>query len=93
MDADRAAGQILEACQYGDAETVLSIPAKIATVLQGLFPGLTADVAGLVNWMLPGPGGIMNRRTTGAHSETRFSTNALTQLTDEAARDNNQMGQ
>jgi short-subunit dehydrogenase len=92
MNADRAARQILEACQYGDAETVLSMPAKLATVVQGLFPGLTADLAGVVNWMLPGPGGILNRRTTGARSETRYSSNVFTKLTDRAARQNNEMG-
>lgn len=91
INADRAAEQIIEACRYGDAEIILTLPAKLASAFHGLFPGLTADLAGLVNWMLPGPGGIGNRRATGSRSESMFSENFLTSLTDEAARKNNQM--
>jgi short-subunit dehydrogenase len=44
QSAERAARQIIEACKRGDAEVVLSLPAKVASVVHGLFPGLTADL-------------------------------------------------
>jgi NAD(P)-dependent dehydrogenase (short-subunit alcohol dehydrogenase family) len=92
MDAERAAGQILDACRYGDAEIVLSLPAKFGTKFHALFPGLSADLAGLVNrFFLPAQGGIGPRRLRGADSETKYSSNAFTALTDEAARRHNQM--
>src|ERR671933_1496025 len=58
ISAERAARQIVSACRHGDAEVILSLPAKAATWFHGLFPGLTSDLLGLVNRGLPGPGGI-----------------------------------
>lgn len=91
MDATRAARQILRACRRGDAEAVLSLPAKVATVVHALAPGLTADVLGLVNRLLPGPGGIGTGRAQGAESESPLSPSVLTALGDRAAVRNNEV--
>jgi hypothetical protein len=40
---------------------VLSLPAKVAVKLHGLFPGTTTDLLGLMNVLLPPPGGIGKR--------------------------------
>jgi NAD(P)-dependent dehydrogenase (short-subunit alcohol dehydrogenase family) len=53
MSADRAASQILRFARTGRAEGVLSIPAKVLARFHGLFPGLTADLLGTVNRLLP----------------------------------------
>ena len=58
MSANRAAGQIVAATRQGRAERILSVPANLIAHSHGLFPGLTADILGLVNRALPngGPG-------------------------------------
>src|SRR5207302_9781254 len=86
MSAERAAHQIIKACKQGMAEIVLSLPAKCAVTFHGLFPGLTADVLGLVHRTLPGPGGIGQRQAQGKESESAWSPSWLTILTERAAQ-------
>jgi len=91
QSAERAARQIIAACKRGDAEVVLSLPAKLATTVHGLFPGCTADLLGLANTLLlPGPGGIGTAHRTGKDSSSQLSPSWLTRLSDEAARQNNE---
>jgi short-subunit dehydrogenase len=91
ISAERAAQQIVRALERGDSEVILSLPAKIATWVHGLLPGLTSDVLGLVNRLLPRPGGIGHERAEGKESESAVSRSFLTGLTDQAARANNQV--
>lgn len=91
MSAERAARQIITACKHGTAEIVLSLPAKCGVAFHGLFPGLTADLLGLVNRALPGPGGIGQARVSGKESESAWSPSWLTTLTDRAAHENNEV--
>lgn len=91
MSASRAARQVVEACKRGDAEVVLSIQAKLAVRFHGLFPGLTADLLGLVNKLLPAPGGIGNRSAKGKESESELSPSWLTTLSEHAAARNNEI--
>src|SRR5262249_34238650 len=57
ISAERAAEQILDACARGDAEIVLSLPAKVAATFHALFPELSAVLLSLTNRLLPGPEG------------------------------------
>jgi NAD(P)-dependent dehydrogenase (short-subunit alcohol dehydrogenase family) len=57
IDARRAARQVVRAARRGEAERVLALSANLLTRFHGLFPGLTADILGLLNRVLPGPGG------------------------------------
>jgi short-subunit dehydrogenase len=91
MSAERAARQILTACKRGEAEVVLSLQAKLAAGIQSIFPGMTADVMGVVNRLLPAPGGIGTQRMRGAESESSFAPSLLTALGDKAARENNEI--
>lgn len=93
MSAERAARQIIAACRRGDAEVVLSLPAKAAAKFHGLFPGLTADLLGLVNRLLPGPGGIGEERAKGKESGSMLTPSPLTALSDRASRRNNELPQ
>jgi NAD(P)-dependent dehydrogenase (short-subunit alcohol dehydrogenase family) len=93
MAASRAARQIINACKRGDAEVILSIQAELAVRFHGLFPGLTADLLGLVNYLLPGAGGIGKRRAKGKDSQSRWSPSLLTTLNEMAARENNEVGE
>lgn len=90
LSAENAARQILDACRRGDAEVVLGVPYQLASAFHGLFPGLTADLLGLVNRLLPGLGGIGADSAKGHDSESWASPSLLTSLTDKAAMRNNQ---
>ncbi|HKP13890.1 MAG TPA: SDR family NAD(P)-dependent oxidoreductase [Blastocatellia bacterium] len=91
INARRAARQIVEAARRGDAEVVLTVQAKAAALFHGVFPGLTADLLGLVNQLLPESGGIGIAREKGRQSESAWSRSWLTALTDRAAEENNQI--
>jgi NAD(P)-dependent dehydrogenase (short-subunit alcohol dehydrogenase family) len=91
QSAERAARQIIAACKRGDAEVVLSLPAKLATIVHGLFPGSTADLLGLVNTLLlPGRGGIGSAQLPGKDSSSPLAPSWLTRLSDRAAERNNE---
>src|SRR5438094_466573 len=49
MDVERAARRILNAVRNGNSHVVLSLPAKVADKVHGLFPGLTDDAPALAN--------------------------------------------
>jgi hypothetical protein len=91
MAAERAARQIIRACKRGDAEVILSIQAKVAALFHGMFPGLTADMLGVVNRLLPGPGGIGEAGARGYESESDLAPSWLTALSDRAAMQNNEI--
>jgi short-subunit dehydrogenase len=91
MMAERAARQIVDACKRGDAEIVLSIQAQLAVKFHALFPGLTQDLLGLVNRVLPGPGGIGRKRAKGKNSQSELSPSWLTVLNEKAAQRNNEV--
>ncbi|MBL8794627.1 MAG: SDR family NAD(P)-dependent oxidoreductase [Planctomycetia bacterium] len=91
MSAERAARQVLAACCAGKAEVVLSLPAKLAVKFHDAFPGLTTDILALVDRCLPQPGGVGAAPVLGKHSESAWSSNVLTTLTDRAAERNNQI--
>lgn len=90
MSAETAARRIVAACVRGDAEVVLSLPAKLLALGHGVAPGLTADLLGLVNRLLPAPGGIGHHRLAGKDSETPLTRSWWTTLTRVAARRNNE---
>ena len=91
MAAERAARQIIRACKRGDAEVVLSIQAKVAALFHGVFPGVTADMLGLINRLLPGPGGIGEARARGYESQSDLAPSLWTALSDKAAAQNNEI--
>jgi len=91
MSAERAARQILRACRVGRAEIVLSLPAKLATTLFALFPGISTQFAGMVNeYAMPAPGGIGEMRAQGRESETSVTQSWATGLSRAAAERNNE---
>jgi NAD(P)-dependent dehydrogenase (short-subunit alcohol dehydrogenase family) len=91
MKAERAARQIIAACKRGDAEVVLSIQAELAVRFHALFPGLTSDLLGLINYLLPSAGGIGRRSAKGKDSQSGWSPSLLTVLNETAAEQNNEL--
>ncbi|MGH9335135.1 MAG: SDR family NAD(P)-dependent oxidoreductase, partial [Vicinamibacteria bacterium] len=53
MDPEKAARRIVEAVRRGDAEAVVGAPAKLAALVHGIFPKLTADAARAIARILP----------------------------------------
>jgi NAD(P)-dependent dehydrogenase (short-subunit alcohol dehydrogenase family) len=91
MSAEHAASRILAAAQQGEVEVVLGLPAKVAVVVDQLFPEISGDLAVLAGRLLPAMGGIGTESRRGAESESSASRNILTQSTDRAAERNNEV--
>jgi short-subunit dehydrogenase len=91
IDAERAAAQIIKACRDGRAKIVLSLPAKIVSLIHGVAPSLTCDVLALVDGLLPGPGGIGAQRAKGYESRPEWLPDWTTALGDKAAERNNEL--
>ena len=92
ISAESAAQAILEGCARGDAEIVLTLPAKLAVLVQALLPSLMSEVMAMVDrWALPEPGGIGKRALPG-HESRGVLPEFVTTLTDEAADRNNERG-
>jgi NAD(P)-dependent dehydrogenase (short-subunit alcohol dehydrogenase family) len=90
INANWAAHKILRAAARGDAELVITLPAKLAVVMHGLFPALTSDLLGLVDrWILPEPGGIGPWSVEGRYSRGKLP-GIVTLLPDRAAKANNE---
>jgi short-subunit dehydrogenase len=91
ISAERAAARIIRACRHGEAETMVSLPSRLATTFHGVFPGVTAEMNALINAMLPAPGGIGQDRRTGKESESAAAPSIFTALNERAAARNNEM--
>lgn len=94
IDADRAAHQILQACRNGDAELVITVQAKLATLAHDLVPGLFADAMALMNRLLPDAAsgdGDVARPGRESESEWAEPDATLTAPTYKAARENNEL--
>lgn len=89
--AESAARQIIAAVRRGDAEVVVGLPARMMTWLHGVCPGLIADLNGILNSLLPGPGGIQTQARSGQESVSWISPSILTKLSDDAAGRNNEI--
>lgn len=92
MSAKKAAQQIVQATARGDAEIILSFPAKVAVRLHGLLPGFTSTFFGWIDRLLPKASpGSRGERYTGEQSETTLSQSFLTELNQKAARKYNEI--
>lgn len=91
VSAENAARQIVRACKRGQAELVISIPAKIAVLFDALFPEAMYQILGMVNQVLPAPGGIGTQTAKGKESTSAWSPSWLTTLNEQAAVRNNEV--
>ena len=91
IKAERAARQVINACRYGRAEIILSMPANLAVYINSIAPELTADVLALTAQLLPAPGGIGTRALEGSESTSEWSPSVLTTLNEQAAERHNQL--
>jgi len=91
VSAENAARQIVHACKRGQAELVISVPAKVAVLFDSLFPEAMSQMLALANRLLPEAGGAGTQRTKGRDSTSAWSPSWLTALNDEAALRNNEV--
>jgi NAD(P)-dependent dehydrogenase (short-subunit alcohol dehydrogenase family) len=92
IDGRRAASQIIDAMRHGEAELIVSWPARLAVVAAGLAPNTVASVMTLVNRVLPSPTGTLgNESHSGWHSGSRWAPSPLTRLTERSAAENNEL--
>ncbi|QJW90779.1 SDR family oxidoreductase [Spirosoma taeanense] len=91
IDSGECAREVIDACRYGEAERIITLTAKIGAALEGLAPNLIGETMGVLNTFLPDPGGIGEQRALGKDSETPLSQSFLTNLTNEAAEQNNEI--
>lgn len=91
VSADRAARQIVKACEYGRAELIISLPAKFAIKMHALFPTATDLVLRTADKLLPSVEGNDGLKKKGAESGTGLTNSWLTALDRKAAEKNNQL--
>ena len=91
VSAENAARQVVSACKRGQAELVISVPAKIAVLFDALFPEATSQMLALANGLLPKAGGVGTERMKGRDSTSSWSPSWLTTLNEEAALRNNEV--
>jgi len=86
MKAERAADKIIAATRTGCAEKILGVPANLLARFHGLLPGVTTEILGLVNRLLPHGSKVVER---GANSDILRQPIpfALTKLGRDAARE------
>ena len=91
VSAENAARQVVSACKRGQAELVISVPAKIAVLFDSLFPETMSQMLALANGLLPKAGGVGTERMKGRDSTSSWSPSWLTTLNEEAALRNNEV--
>lgn len=90
VSAENAARQIINAARNGDAELIISLPAKLAAKMNELLPELTADITAFINQILPSPGGIGTNLARGKDSKSWISPSILTTLSEKQINKNNE---
>jgi short-subunit dehydrogenase len=91
VSAENAARQVVRACKRGQAELVISVPAKVAVLFESLFPEAMSQILAVVNQLLPGAGGVGEQTMKGRDSTSAWSPSWLTTLNEEAAIRNNEV--
>lgn len=95
IDARRAASQVLDACRHGDAELVITWPARLAIVANAVAPEIFATAMNAANRLLPKPLAndhvFSHRSRSGWQSLSAWAPSTLTRMTDRAAARNNEI--
>ncbi len=90
ISVKRAARQIVRATRRGTTELIITLPAQLLARFHGALPGLSTEILGLVNRLLPTSDATGTERHAGRESETPLTRSFLTSLGRRAARDYNE---
>lgn len=91
MSAEKAAEQILSACQGGRGEVFISNTLNLSIYFQAAFPELTRELLEMINRFLPRMGGIGTSAAKGYESESAITRSFVTGLSQRAALRNNEI--
>jgi NAD(P)-dependent dehydrogenase (short-subunit alcohol dehydrogenase family) len=91
IGAPRAARKIIDACQSGRAELVLTPAAKIAIAIEGVAGGLVARAMEIAARLLPKSDESGGEGVQGKDIQSRWTQSRLTALTRAAAKANNEL--
>ena len=93
IDATRAARELVDACRYGDAELVISLPARLAIIANAVAPEVVSLAMSLANnLILPNATDTAgDERHIGWQSRSRWAPSIATRLTEQAAAQNNEV--
>ncbi len=93
IDGRRAAAQVIDAARHGDAELVITLPAKLAVIANAVAPEVMAFIMATANTtLLPPPaddGGT--EAHSGWQSLSDWAPSRLTRMTERAASENNEL--
>jgi NAD(P)-dependent dehydrogenase (short-subunit alcohol dehydrogenase family) len=92
IGARRAARQLIEACRHGEADLVITWPARLAIVANALVPEAVALAMNVANRLLPSATDAAGERAhSGWQGLSSWAPSRLTKLTDRAAAENNEL--
>jgi NAD(P)-dependent dehydrogenase (short-subunit alcohol dehydrogenase family) len=92
IDARRAASQIVDAARCGDAELVVTWPARLAVAMEAMLPNLVAAAMSVTNRLLPSPAEHAGDKShSGWQSSSAWAPSPLTRATERSAADNNEL--
>jgi len=94
IDAASAAAQVIDACRHGDPDLVITWAAKVAVMMNGLFPDLVAlGMMAANRLILPAPADDRSgdERHSGWQSLSNWAPSKLTTLSERAAVENNEL--
>ncbi|MBA3398013.1 MAG: SDR family oxidoreductase [Deltaproteobacteria bacterium] len=91
MNAERAARQIIRACEHGDAEVVLSLQGRLAAKAHALAPNLVQEALAVVARLMPSSEGGSRVGVEGKDAESALAPSVWTAWGDAAARRNNEV--
>jgi NAD(P)-dependent dehydrogenase (short-subunit alcohol dehydrogenase family) len=91
IDAERAAAQVLQACQNGEAEVYIANYLNPPVWAARLAPTLVTELFSIINRVLPTMGGIGQQRAFGYESQSAVSPSWATALGDAAAERHQEM--
>lgn len=92
IDAQRAAAQVVDALRHGDAELVVSWPAKVAIAAAATMRNTFASLMAATNQFLPSEiEGGADESHSGWQSGSGWAPSPLTRLSEQAAARNNEV--
>jgi len=92
IDARRAAAKIVDAVRHGDAELVLTWPARLAVAAAGVVPNTIAWAMEMANRLLPSRTDARGDQShSGWQSASGWAPSRLTRLSERSAAENNEL--
>jgi NAD(P)-dependent dehydrogenase (short-subunit alcohol dehydrogenase family) len=93
IEGGRAAAQVIDAARHGDAELVITLPAKLAVIANAVVPEVVAFMMATANSVvLPPPSEAAGPEAhSGWQSLSNWAPSKLTRLTERAASENNEL--